>query len=78
MLNGKIFLLTFLDCSWSKVTEITEIKITDKKELLGAGKIVQSVKCLLCKNKDLSSIPRTHIKIRGMAVCVCNPSLRED
>jgi hypothetical protein len=28
--------------------------------LLQAGKMVQSVKCLLCKHRDLSSISRTH------------------
>lgn len=40
MLNGKIFFLIFLDCSWLKVIEIIEIKIIDKKKLLGVGKIV--------------------------------------
>lgn len=32
------------------------------------------LECLLCKNKDLSSIPRIHIKL-GMLALTCDPSL---
>lgn len=32
------------------------------KMILRVGKIIQSVKCLVCKREDLSSIPKTHLK----------------
>lgn len=46
--------------------------VSDRRPHLGAGKVAELGKCLLCKNGDLSSIPRTHVKKRGVLVCVFN------
>lgn len=35
------------------------------------------VKCLLCKQGDLSSIPRTCEKLSGVVACACNPRTLE-
>lgn len=48
--------------------------VTFKKQLVGAYKVVLSVKCFLCKPKDLSLILSTHIKMLAMVVHACNPS----
>lgn len=42
-----------------------------------ASEIAQSVKCLLCKHKDLSSTLCTHTKSLGMMADTCNPSTGE-
>lgn len=44
---------------------------TEKNLILGGGDRAQSEKYLLCKAKDLSSIPSTCTKILGMVVHAC-------
>lgn len=51
--------------------------VSDRRHHLGAGEVAELGKCLLCKNGDLSSIPITHVKKRGVLVCVFNSSAGE-
>lgn len=42
----------------------------------GAGKMADSMACLLWKHESLTSIPipGTHVKSLGVVMCLCNPS----
>lgn len=42
-----------------------------------SGWLTQLVKCLLCKQKDPSLVPRTHTNKPGLAVNVCSSSATE-
>lgn len=52
-------------------------KVSFKHINRGLGETNQSVKHLPCEREGLSSIPRTHLRMLGVAACACNPIARE-
>lgn len=73
MIHEQICLITsLLSSAQNKIISMNVLKMHN----LGAGKMVQGLKCSLYRHKDLSSHPSTHVKSRHVA-CICNSSTLE-
>lgn len=67
-----------MQSSQNKILTLKSTTMEIKYWLMGlSGWLTQLVKCLLCKQKDPSLVPRTHTNKPGLAVNVCSSSATE-